>query len=159
MCIITWLKRWPNILVWLILHGLGHCDDHWDHRHNHTCKTFLWSGPYVFVKDIWKAKENALDITLYQVWPRWFFIDGVFISFYGGKFLCMFHSIGVSTSSHLPSKNSHTYACVMYVISIDTCLCSRPSPWESTPNPHLKKRILFNFGLELTVIWDFNPCL
>jgi hypothetical protein len=24
------------------LHGFGHCNDHWDHRHNHTYKTYLW---------------------------------------------------------------------------------------------------------------------
>jgi hypothetical protein len=41
---IAWMKMQPNIFVWLILHvhGLGYYDDHWDHRHNHTYKTYLW---------------------------------------------------------------------------------------------------------------------
>jgi hypothetical protein len=42
VCIITWLKRWPNILVWSILHGLGHCANHQKYKHNHTYKTYLW---------------------------------------------------------------------------------------------------------------------
>ncbi len=42
MCAIIWLKRWPNIFIWSILHVFGHCNDHWDHRHNHTYKTYLW---------------------------------------------------------------------------------------------------------------------
>ncbi len=41
-CTIAWLKRWPNILVWFILHGLGHYNDHWDYRHNHIYKKHLW---------------------------------------------------------------------------------------------------------------------
>jgi hypothetical protein len=39
------------------------------------------------------------------------------------------------------------------------CLCPHALPWESTPNPHLKKGILLGFGVELIVIWKFNPCL
>jgi hypothetical protein len=49
-----------------------------------------------------------------------FFIDGVFISFCEGKFFCRFHSTGVSTSLRLLSKNSHTHACAIYAILIDT---------------------------------------
>ncbi len=120
MCIIAWLKRRPNILVWLILHGLGQIAmiiktigiiifTKYIYGKDHMC----------FVKDIWKTNENAWNITLYQGWPRWLFIDGVLISFCGGKFLCMFISNGVSTSSRSPSKNSHTHACVKYAISID----------------------------------------
>jgi len=37
-----------------------------------------------------------------------------------GQFFYIFHSIRVSTSLHLPSKNSHTCACAMYTILIDT---------------------------------------
>jgi hypothetical protein len=42
VCTIAWLKRRPNILVWSILHGLVHCVDHQNYRHNHTYKTYLW---------------------------------------------------------------------------------------------------------------------
>ncbi len=74
----------------------------------------------MFVKDIWKTKENAWNITIYQVWPMWFFIDGVLISFCEGKFMCVFHSTRACTSPCSPSKNSHTCACGMYAILIGT---------------------------------------
>jgi hypothetical protein len=152
---LTWPIWWPNIFVWLILHGLDHCEDHRDHRHNHTYKTFLWEGSYVFVKDIWKRKENAWNITLYQLWLRWFSIDGISISFCTRKFLCVFHSIRVSTSLHLPSKNSHTCACAMYAISIDIlfvppCL----TPWIHPKSTFEKKR--FYWALDLNWLWFLN---
>lgn len=42
MCTIIWLKRQPNILVWLILHGLNHYNDHWDHKRIYIYKKYLW---------------------------------------------------------------------------------------------------------------------
>jgi hypothetical protein len=33
---------------------------------------------------------------------------------------CVFHSTRVSTSPHSPSKTSHTYACAIYTIPINT---------------------------------------
>jgi hypothetical protein len=39
------------------------------------------------------------------------------------------------------------------------CLCPHASPSKSTPNLHLKKKILLGLRLEMIMIWKFNPCL
>jgi len=141
VCTIAWLKRWPNIFVWLILHGLGQVAMIFK-----TIGTIIFTkhtygkDNMCFVKDIWKVNENAWNITLHQVWQRWLFINGVLISFCGGKFLCMFMSNGVSTSFCSPSKKSHTHACVMYAISIDI-LFVPPMPCLGSPHQiHIWKR-------------------
>ncbi len=55
---------------------------------------------YVFVKDIKKSKENAWNITLYQTWPRWLFIDGVLYLFAGVSFYAC--SIPLRFPHHFP---------------------------------------------------------
>jgi len=59
---------------------------------------------------------------LYQVWPRWVFIDGFMISFCEANFLCMFHSTKVFASPCSPSRNSNTCACGMQQFQWMPCL-------------------------------------
>jgi len=60
--------------------------------------------------------------------------------------------------THLPRPHTHVHVSRMQSQST-LCLCPRASPWESTPNPHLKKEILLGFGFKFVVIWELDPCL
>ncbi len=68
----------------------------------------------------WNLKKNHKGINVYHVCLWWFLVVGCLTFFCGGKFLCMFHSIGVFIFPHSPSKNSKTQAYGMYAISIET---------------------------------------
>ncbi len=91
--------------------------------------------------------------------PKVVFYWWVFYIFLWGQVLCVFHSIGVSTSPCLPSKNLNTCACVMCTILFNT-LFSPPclTPWIHTKST-FEKGVFVGFWTWWIVIWEFNPCL
>jgi hypothetical protein len=55
---------------------------------------------------------------------------------------------------------THTHVHVLCMqFRLTFCLCPHASTHESTPNQHLKEEILLGFGLELIMIFEFDPCL
>jgi hypothetical protein len=95
---------------------------------SHVCERHLKSEKKFMEHHIIPSMVKVVILLMGSLYP-----------FVGQVFVHVFHSSGVSTSSHSPSKNSHTPTSVMYVILINTlfvppCL----SPSKSTPNPHLK---------------------
>jgi len=90
ICTIVWLKRWPNILVWLILHGLGHYGDHQDHRHNHTYKNILMVRIICVCEGHLKNKRKCMEHhNIPSIANVVFYWWGLYILLWGQVFVCI----------------------------------------------------------------------
>ncbi len=157
VCIIAWLKRWPNILVWLILHGLGQIAMIIETIGTIISTKHLYGKDHMcFVKYIWKTNENAWNITLYQVWPRWLFINGVSYPFVRASFCACLSSVGFPHHFvRLPRTHTHMHVLCMQPW-LTFCLC--PVPYFGSPQQiHIWKKG-FYCTLDLNWLW-FGPYL
>jgi hypothetical protein len=144
MCIIVWLKRRPNIFTWLISRGLGHYNDHWDHRHafvptkhtnnrHHTC----------FKSTCQKNKTRVSCYTKYGFGD--FLLMGLLYPFVG------LTSCVCSTSLCSPSKNLR-HKCMWYVGNVNQFLvCPPHASLESPHHVHVWKGDFV--GLDLHWLW------
>jgi hypothetical protein len=92
--------------------------------------------------------------TSYQIWPRWFWILGIFTFSCEGTRLQMFHSIGESSWLRSPFRNSEIRACEMYAHST-SIICAPPC---RTSFFHTKSMLLKGdfFGFWISIYWDFE---